>query len=472
MRTVLIALILCAITTACDQTNTAIPRPLGTSPNGLLFDDPDGNSRPTAAASLLSINTQLRSTSNDGGHADLSLFYTIDNSVADQVTGATKLIIDYINSDGQSRLISRVAANVTQLRDEIQISVPTDDLTATIRVSLSGLRDGIPNDKSMHKTVHLPTVITRQSTDLSLLISKPLLSLVEGSYSSQLLNGRRLHRFAIQVEGMIEGHSEAVSITGLENNVSNHFKAYEFDSIDPESSVTANYEEQNIAVYLVIDASSSIVSAGQAHNLIDAVSRSVISLAPNAEFDYRQFTNDIDRIGSLRELSFDEPGQSGTALYYGIDSALADIENFGSDDQDKVIVVFTDGDDRASRNFYPAFLSHAQVYDYLTQRIRSVKLAQQQLLGRQLQTFIVSFDQSAVEVDEQLLEGLASAGGGQHFDHISEGDIQGAFGRIVDDIRGVYYLEYSSQQTPDNTELELELTVGDFISDRIRLPTQ
>ncbi len=473
MRKGLILLIVCFVFTACDQSNSAKVRGLTPATGGgFQEDDPTGGST-GAAQSALRINTSLRSASSDGREADLSLFYTIDNQLAASISASSTLSVEYVNSAGQSRLLTRVAANSDQLQDEIQVTVPTDDINAAVRVSLGGVRENVITGMSLNETISLPSVIRKPKTDLSLVEGQPVLSLVEGSYSSEVLDGRRLHRFAVRVDAPLEGQSdEGLSpITGLETEVSQHFKAYEFNSIDSESFVTASYAENQLAVYLVIDVSGSIVSSRQAHNLLDAVARSVIALAPNAEFDYRVFANDVYRINSLRDINFDEPRNSGTALYYSVDTALVDIENYGADDQDKIMVVFTDGDDRASRNFYPAFLDHEQVFEYLNQRITNVSTVQDKLLERQFHTYFVSFDQSSEDVNEEALATLAEAGNGLHYDHITDGDIQGAFAKIVNNVRGMYYLEYSSQQTPDDTLLEISVKIGEE-SQRITLPTQ
>jgi len=295
--------------------------------------------------------------------------------------------------------------------------------------------------------------------------------LIDGSYESSLVDGRRVHRFAVKVTDPSAGPIDDLldvnddpaaleyTISGLENNAEAHFFALENEAIDIESPVTVAFDEHPLAVYFVIDRSKSIVDSRQAHLLSNAVSNTVIALTQNVQFDYRTFNGTVNRISSLRELDFDTSDASATALYYAIDTALDDIENFGSIEQDKV-----------------SFIDNEQVHEYIVQRVRQVRNTQKEVLGRQLDVYTIGFynQRSGIDVPEEIhkLDRISEAGGTiKSYNNFNVSDIDNAFAAVVQNIRGVYYLQYSSQQTADNNKLELIVKVNGHEA-RVQLPTE
>jgi len=70
------------------------------------------------------------------------------------------------------------------------------------------------------------------------------------------------------------------------------------------------------------------------------------------------------------------------------------------------------------------------------------------------------------------LDQIAAAGGTiGSYNNLNVADIDEAFAAVVQNVRGVYYLQYSSQQTPDNNQLELLVKVNGLEA-RLQLPTQ
>lgn len=485
MRMLIFCLLLSGLLSACDSRNSAVPKSVTQSPaSNLAFDDEDGGAASTADDSLLRVHSRVAGTSHDGSEVDLVLTYTVDPSVQTALRSGSFVEFNYIAADQTTRVVARDSLD-SELRGEVQVTVPTDDADATLVATFGGLQPGIVEYSGV-STVEIPVVQPRNVTDLSL-VNEVSAELVPGSYQSAIENGRRIHRFAVRVTDPTAGPvgdllnqgiplNSAYSISGLEVRASNYFTALENGIDDTESPVTVTFEEHPLAVYMVIDASSSIVSSRQANNLANAVSTAIIELKENAQFDYRKFNGIVTRISSVRELDFDSGDSSATALYYAIDTALTDIENFGSQQQDKIVMVFTDGKDLASRNYYQgAFIDNDQVHEYIVQRVEQVKRAQSRALGRQLDVYTLAFydDDTVdnVQAEVSKLDSIAEAGGTVHsYNNTNLDDIEAVFDAVVQNIRGVYYLEYSSQQTADDTCLQLQVSVNDVEPAFITLP--
>jgi len=485
MRAILFVLLLCTSLTACDRTNVATKRPVvGGEESEFVFDDETRADLNTAT--LIRVNASIASTSNDGTEADLLLTYTLDPNIRSALKPGSFVNFEYVAPNKPGRQVARATID-DELSGSIEATVPTIDDGAKLVATVGGLQPGVINNQGI-LVAQLPAILKRETTDLTR-VQAVQAELIDGSYESMLVDGRRVHRFAVKVIDPTAGPIDDLlsenddpaeleySISGLEKDASAHFFAFENDAVDIESPVTVEFSERPLAVYLVIDASKSIVDSRQAHHLSNAVSSTVIALTQNASFDYRTFNGSVRRIGGLRELDFDSDDASATALYYAIDTALADIEDFGSIDQDKVILVFTDGKDRASRNYYnDDFIDNEQVHEYIVQRVSQVRSSQQNVLGRQLDVYTIGFyDQnSGVDVPEEILKlnRISEAGGTiQSYNNFNATDINDAFAAVVHNIRGVYYLQYSSQQTPDNNKLELLVKVNGHEA-RVSLPTE
>ncbi len=486
MRAMLYAMLLCAGLTACDRTNQATLKRDTTGvasefASDFTFDDPLGEQ---AVMGLLQIRSTVVSTSSDGSEADLLLTYALDPDIRIALKSSSFVNFEYVAPDAPRELMARARIS-DELRGTIEVTVPTADDNAKLVATIGGLQPGLIADEEI-LVAQLPAVLKRESSDLTR-VQDVHAELIEGSYESMLIDGRRVHRFAVRVTDPTAGPIDDLlnenddpaalkySISGLEKNASTHFVALENDAVDIESPVTVEFDEHPLAVYLVIDASSSVVESRQAHHLSNAVSNTVIALSQNAQLDYRLFTGAVKPISGLRELDFDANGTSATALYYALDTALTDIENFGSIEQDKVVLVFTDGKDLASRNYYDdKFIDDAQVHEYIVQRVQQVRNSQENVFGRQLNVYTIGFyDQgSGIDASEEIrkLDRISEAGGTiESYNNLSVADINDAFEAVVHNIRGVYYLQYSSQQTADNNKLELLVKVNGHEA-RLRLP--
>lgn len=428
--------------------------------SGLSFADGNSNlPAPTTGRRAIYVNSRLQSTSADGNEADLVLAYRIDSAARDSIGSGTHVRVELNDVTGARTLLTRSRVADDALSGEVEVTVPVTNTPSTITVGLEGLRSSIIDDLPAYSVLSLPSVLRRQSTELAD-VDELKVTLVPDSYSSALENNRRVHRFAVEVEGRLGNTADNPyhSISGLEENVTRHFKVEEGGQLDVESPVTVDYSRLNTVVYLVLDVSSSMVHSGAAHDLLDSVARSIIALAGVAEFDIRIFAGDVYQLGSLREINFDNLTESATAFYLAMDTTLDDIDSRGLTNQDSVLIAFTDGRDFSSLNYFPAFRSQTQMQEYIEQRLRNVKRSQDQFYGQQLDTYFVSLGSN---VDSEAMQKLASEGGGQYLQTFENSDIENAFASVTNNIRGVYYLEYSSQRTSIANDLELTVAVGD-----------
>ncbi len=500
MRITLWSLLLCALMMGCDTQNSATPRfdTAGQNP-AMQFDDATSAGATSVGAtsvlsngdSVIDLSSSLISTSKDGTEADLLVLYRLDPNVTPALSQNSFVQFDYVYPDNSSVPLISAAIN-NELEGSVDVTVPTDVEDATILATLGGVNAELVEPHGI-LTAQLPAWEQRDTTDLSK-VQAVKVALVKDSYETELLDGRRIHRFAVRVtdptagplefeqrENLLKTSTDPVqydySISGLENDPQAHFRAIESSVVDEESSVKVSFSEHKLAVYLVLDSSSSLVHSGQVPKVTDAVSRAVIALRNTADFTYLRFTNDVHKIEGMRELVFDTGDQSGTALYYAIDTALHEIENFGDPEQDKVVLVFTDGKDLASRNFYgKAFQSHADVFEHVNYRVQNVAAVQQAQLNRRLQVYTVGFfdESSGIDYTQQLeqLDQLAQSGNTERsYNHTNFAEIENAFAAVVQNIRGNYYLEYSSQQTLDDTNLQLEVNVNGLAPVILTLPT-
>jgi len=322
MRAIFPALIVCLSLVACDAKNSATPIANSASTDGnFVFDDEFGDV--PSGDTLLRVNSRIASTSPDGTEADLVLTYTLDPFVRTALQAGSFVQFEYVAPVVSSRVVGR-AVITDELGGTIDITIPTTEEDAKLVATIGGLQAGVIEDQGI-LVAQLPAFLARETTDLSR-VNELVAELVEDSYESEVVDGRRLHRFAVRVIDPTAGPIDDLlndanrpediqySISGLESNASEHFIALENGSVDIESPVTVAFTEFPLAVFLVIDTSKSIVESRQVHNLSNAVSSTVVALTQNAQFDYRIFTGDVSRISGLRELDFDSGDSSATAL--------------------------------------------------------------------------------------------------------------------------------------------------------------
>ena len=413
-----------------------------------------------AGAPLLTVRARLTGASATADEIDLALDWDVRAAGLPALGPSTRLEAVLVLPDGTSRALARtrVASDAPRGRVDVTLATPVE---GTLALELREL-DGIgPDDPRARTAVDLPSVVAPAPTPLGRLESLDV-SLVPGSASSAPHGARRLHRFAVRVEG--ELGAGPVSVTGLEADVGAHFRVWEDGHVDPESPVRAAWRGEPLAVYLVLDASSSIALAGAGDALLDAVSRTLGALAPVATFDYRAVTGRVRRLDDLRALELDAPGsESGTAFHHGVDTALDDIED--RDEAHAVIVGFTDGRDFASRNFYPGAGSDAEVLERVAGRLEALRAAR----ARDGASLEAHFASLGADIDLAALERLAAAGGGRHVPSDDAPALAEAFADLANGLRGLYRLEYDSQRFAGDGALELEVRAGE-LSARVALP--
>ncbi len=465
------------VAVACDGGDTRAR--IDDSRNALFADSSQGttslgNHRTTAA---LTLSNQLVGTSAEGDEADLRVRWRMNDAVIAAVRDATRVVVKLDTAPGEQHVLLRQSLEDGVTEGELDVVVPTTGDVEAITVGLEGLAEGVVDDLQHYATLALPRVLSAEDTPLEHITTLHA-HLVPNSYQTSIANGRRLHRFAVRVEADLDGSAPAlssdaaaqnagtVSVTGLEKATSQHFVAFEDGFNDPESPVTAVYEQEPVTVFLVMDVSSSISLAGAADDLLDAVSATLLNLAPVARFDLRVFASDVFEINSLRDLVFDDLTDSGTAFYRALDTALDDAEAVAGD---VVLIGFTDGRDFASRNFYPAFLSHEQVLEYVLNRLHYVGQARRAQAGARFESHFVSLGS---DIDSIALQRLAEAGQGSYFASYTNDTVKDAFSHLTRGVRGLYQLEYSSQQQAGDAPLVLQVQANDVTSNPVELPTR
>ena len=486
-------LVLCSLlVAACDKGPKAVPKnnPLATIDSGVvsaqdnvvfLDDAPQGGN-------ALQLNSTFTGASANGREADLLLRYKVNPQVRPAVNAATEVVVS-LNENGLATELYREKVDTEAMEGDLNITIEPSTAGTGLLVGLDHLSANIVTDVPVYSTLSLPSAFELKDSEFGN-IAGVHVELVPSSYTSEIVGDRREHRFAVRVlakyddQALQENSScETLSledvesgtlqpVIGLDKKADANFIALEFGEADIESPVTVSFSKESLGVYLVMDVSSSVVESGVAHNMLDAVSRSVISLAQFSDFNYRIFGTNVYELGSLRDINFDDPAGSGTALYYSLDTALDDIENFAPAEQNKLIIAISDGHDLASRNFYPAFQSHDQVREYIAQRIVNVQEGQNQFYNSQLQAYFLELPRVGDSGgSDDNMEMLAQLSGGTHFDASDSQGLKNSLQTITDHVGGSYDLVYSSQQTPDDTQLELRVHAGGCAF-TIPLPTE
>ena len=123
---------------------------------------------------------------------------------------------------------------------------------------------------------------------------------------------------------------------------------------------------------------------------------------------------------------------------------------------------------------------------HVGRRLSGLAQQHQQFNGRSLRTFLVGFDpMSGSEAEEMLF--LATQGGGEYVqmsrddcdasialqnsnNDVVKDKIVNTFLSLTENIRSVYHMNYSSQQTHGHTTLSLELYLNELVNDKLNLP--
>ncbi|MBX2836245.1 MAG: hypothetical protein KTR35_05285 [Gammaproteobacteria bacterium] len=471
MRTFSLILAVCVVLLGCEGDRLSgvdIPGP--EESHGFQDDLP----------SAVQLGHRMVSTSRTADEVDLEVSYVIDGAVSQQLHPNSRLRFDLFYADGSSHHLSTVSVGPTLTSGEIEVTIPLSLGAERIVSQLIGMSSDAVTELNPYGSILLPELLSLSNTDLGEYYDFSV-ALIPGSYVSSVQGNRRLHRFAVEVTGQRKDVADSSDhsrdyITGLEEQVSEHFKIWEGSIVDVESPVTVSHEDERVSVYFVMDASSSVVEGGTAHHVLDAVSRLAIALAPVAEFDYRAFSEDVRYLNSLRELEFDTGASSGTAFYHALNTALDDIEHRGPASRDSVLIGITDGIDRSSLNYYyPTFTTHEQVSEFVSQRVNNIRQMQSEDYHRNLVGHIVSLGVSEQDpnIDFDGLNTFSTDSSMKHtfINRLSNIDIQQKFEALTRSIRGVYYLEYSSQQVPEVDSLSLSWTIGEEAGELLIRPS-
>ncbi len=490
MRSLPTLILSCVFLAACEQGSKAVPKndPVtAASQSALVPLDDDVEFDSASNGNALLIQSSFTSASAAGDAADLRLRYKVNPSIREAVTASTELVVSS-NDRGQLRELFRQKVDTQTMEGDLNVTITPSGEETNLLVGLDHLKANVVTGMPTYSSISMPSALDLADSDLNA-IAGMYIELVPGSYKTEVIGDRREHRFAVRVSATFDNQAAQSEceiyqnkdalpanlkpVIGLEKHAQDSFIALEGGNSDIESPVSVSFNKESLGVYLVMDVSSSVVENGVAHHMMDAVSRTVVSLARFADFNYRVFGSNVYEIGSLRDINFDDPAGSGTALYYSIDTALEDIESYAPPEQNKLILAISDGQDLASRNFYPAFKSHEQVHEYIGQRINNVRDAQNNYYNSQLSTYLIELPGAAPENDTSQLPGLPElrdATGAEYIQVQDKLKLKEKLQTITDQVGGTYDLVYSSQQTPDDTLIELEVHAGKC-SDIVQLPT-
>lgn len=290
-----------------------------------------------------------------------------------------------------------------------------------------------------------------------------------GSYVTRTENARREHRFSLRVadgthvmldeKGQIRpGDNSTRFVTGLEEAVGDHFKIYEDGHHDVESALNVGTSSNRVVVHFLLDGSTSIHANGHESMLRHAAASTIAQLAPFAVFRYQQFSISVREIASLRDYRVDTI-PSGTALYYSMDKTLAWIRDNSRPTDYNVLVVFTDGKDLASPNYYEGKSQNdiaAYVLDKIVDTANNLQGSERNTGGAGLEVHLITLNEPsafAPDLDQSVVFNE------WHADNLD--DVSQAFSAIANRIQGTYHLTYSSQRTVGNPSMRV---VVEFIN--------
>jgi len=398
--------------------------------------------------------------------AELILVYSLNGIDPQTLPPGASLTISVV--DGNGSVIAVSDAIALQSQDEggqVVLLVPTaagDQVTAVAEVQIEDETNGelLAQETAALLEIDLSNAV--QPTDLGN-VQGFSLELVDGSFESSVSRQRRIHRFAVRVyqEAQLgqDPDVDCVSVRGLDANVEEFFTMFEDSFVDEESPVTSDVRDSFIRVYFVLDASSSI-SSSESVQIINAARYASNRLLDDYVVDFRQFNGDIQRLASFEDYQPDV-GESATAFYYAIDTVLRDIEARGRNEDYNVIIGFTDGVDRASRNQFGLAFSQEDVRELVLGRIAQFRDNAANAtfdFGSGLELHVLSVGNAEVETEN--LDRLASVGGGRHVFAESPQSLEPDLESLVDNILATYHLQYSSQQVASDTDLRLEVAIN------------
>lgn len=399
---------------------------------------------------------QVRAANADGTEVDLTANVTYALS-----EGSAYLKVASNNSPAaqdydNAVLISAGSASVDLVANR-KVSV-TDNSSATVSAWLS---DSLGQSKGdgfgfADATVNLAfsANISRQTTE----INQVKLELIPASYKVTYNELYKANEHKLRFKVLDQNNA---SVSGLNERFTDYFSITENgERASNESINQASEQSETLSCYFVIDASNSIFQAGSEAAVREAVSKLVISLAPIAKLNYRQFATDVKKLNSVRDLSYSSTDRF-TALYAGIDQTLTDIVQ-NADGSQKVMIVFTDGVDNYSRNYYPSLnapnpTTTEAVYTYLSNRIATVAPS----INGGLVVYTIGLGN---EIDVAKLSELATLGKGAFVNATDPNALNDKFSEIYRLIRSTYALSYLSPNSGSVQQLTLTANINGAIA--------
>lgn len=485
-----------AVLTGCggaDELSSRVPSNIsGQSSESGVFDDSVAFGQPA-----LNVTHEIRGVNSGGDSGVVRVSWSLTHLGAEALRSNSRVQLRELR-DGQPASViasqpvsEEFHAGTFDVRINTEADVDTSWHLELDRADLTAV-PGIVN----YSIVNLESILTRNTTALDRLRSVEM-SLVEDSYTAENSDNRREHNFSVSVAGQLAidnvsengpgPHTRSVFVTGLLNDGQQPFSVRESGVLDTESPLTVTDVRQEPLVYLVMDASSSMLQNECSDDLYHAVSSTVIALAPSVSFEYRIFDSEVYEVESTLDFSPINGEASGSALYYALDTVVADIERWETPDRDIFIIAYSDGLDLSSWNHYD-FASRDAVVTHVGRRLSGLAQQHQQFNGRSLKTFLVGFDpMSGSEAEEMLF--LATQGGGEYVQmsrddcdasvalqnsttDVVKDKIEETFLSLTEHVRSVYHMNYSSQQTHGRSALSLEINLSDTVTHSLNLPAR
>jgi hypothetical protein len=397
------------------------------------------------------INTlQVRAANADGSEVDLAV-----NVSYDLVEGNAYLKVGSNNSpstqDYDDALLIGAGSAQSELIARRRVSA-TDNSTATVSAWMNDSLGQSKGDGFGFADANIALAFANNPSRQTTQLTQVQLEVIPGSYRVAYNETYKANEHQFRFKVLDQNN---LSVSGLESNFQEYFSIVENGEPSARESIE-NAEEQSdtLTCYFVIDASNSISQAGSTNAVREAVSKLVVSLAPIAKLNYRQFATQVKTITSVRELSYNDTDRF-TSLYAGIDQTLTQISQ-NTDNSQKVMIVFTDGEDNYSQNYYanlsaPNATTSADVYTYLSNRISTTSI------NGGLAIYTIGLGNN---IDVAKLTELANLGKGAFVNATDQNALNDKFSEIYRLIKSTYALSYFSPNLDAVTQLTLQANIN------------
>ena len=383
-----------------DEISTRLPNGFSSTP--VLFND---SSR--LGSEALDVRTELRGVNSDGENAVVRVSWSLTDEGSAVLRSNSRVVLREFRDDLPRAVIDTKPISDDDPSGSFDVPVNTqDDISTQWHLELDRANLLAVPDITTHSVVNLGLILGRDTTPIDRLISVNL-ELVRDSYTASNIDNRREHNFSVSVRGRLNLGlnpdsptailTKPASVTGLIDDGMQPFTVIESGVVDIESPLTVTDERKDPLVYLVMDASSSLLNSECADDLYHAVSSTVITLAPAVNFEYRIFDTDVYEVESTLDFQPIASAASGSALYYALDTVVEDISEWEHPDRDIFIIAYSDGLDLASWNHYN-FSTRDEVVAHVGDRLSSLAQLHQTNNNRSLRTFLVGFDLSLIHI--------------------------------------------------------------------------